>query len=298
MSKNSNIAIVVLNYKGIAVTLACIESLRKIKAKDFNYKIIVVENNSQDGSSEELSQLKDIELIQNQQNLGFSGGMNTGIKFALSRNYDALVILNNDTYVDENFLQALNGSVKNADIISPKIYFAPGYEFHKDRYKKAELGKVIWYAGGEIDWDNVIGVHIGVDEVDSGKYNKREISLATGCCMYVKTEVFKKIGLFDEKYFLYLEDMDFCVRAKKAGFKIIFEPKSIIWHKNASSAGGSGSKLQDYYFTRNRLRFAFKYAKLNTKIALLKHVFRSFQDPVRRSALIDFLTLNYGKKHD
>ncbi|MBI3342488.1 glycosyltransferase family 2 protein [Candidatus Curtissbacteria bacterium] len=294
MRKNK-VAIIVLNYKGVADTIACIQSLRKIKKSDIETQVIVVENDSQDGSAEELSQLKDIQLLTNHKNMGFSGGMNVGIKYALSRGFDAVVILNNDTIVDENFLECLNRTAKDADIITPKIYFAPGSEFHKTRYKNGERGKVIWYAGGEIDWQNIIGIHTGVDEVDNGKYQKREVSLATGCCMYIKSEVLEKIGLFNEKYFLYLEDMDFCVRAQRAGFKIMFEPRSLIWHKNASSAGGSGSSLQDYYITRNRLLFAAKYAKLNTKIALLKHVFKNSKDTIRRKALMDFLTFRFGR---
>lgn len=294
--KEKQIGIVVLNYKGVANTLECVESLKKINTSGYSYKIVIVENNSQDGSAEELSQLKDIELVINQENLGFSGGMNVGIKYCVNRNFDGIVIINNDTYVDANFLNALINASDVPGIVSPKIYFAPGYEFHKNRYTQKDLGKVIWYGGGEIDWSNIIGVHLGVDEVDKGQFKKHEISFATGCCMYISTSVIKKIGYFDEKYFLYLEDMDFCVRAQKAGYKIIFEPRAIIWHKNAAAAGGSGSKLQEYYFTRNRLIFGFKYAKLKTKIALLKHIITRSKDPVVRKALIDFLTFKYGKQ--
>ena len=113
--------------------------------------------------------------------------------------------------------------------------------------------------------------------------------------MLVKKEVFEKIGFFDEKYFLYLEDMDFCVRTLKAGFKILFEPKAIIWHKNAGSAGGSGSVLQDYFITRNRLIFAFKYANLRTKLAVLKQTLSQINIPAKRKALVDFATFNFGK---
>ena len=113
--------------------------------------------------------------------------------------------------------------------------------------------------------------------------------------MLVKKEVFEKIGYFDEKYFLYLEDMDFCVRAEKAGFKIFFQPRAVIWHKNAKSTGGSGSSLQDYFITRNRLLFAVKYAKLRTKIAVFRQIASQFQDTIKRKALIDFLKFNFGR---
>ena len=290
------IAIVVLNYNGKENTLACINSIKKLNKSNYKVELIVVDNASNDGSSEALSKIKDITLVKNDKNLGYSGGNNIGIKHALSLGSEYILILNNDTIVEKSLIINLINSAKKGDIVSPKIYFAKGFEFHKNRYKKEDLGKVIWYAGGKIDWQNVIGIHIGVDEVDHGQFSKRlEINLATGACILIRRQVFKKIGFFDEKYFLYLEDMDFCVRAKRAGFKIIFEPKAILWHKNASSGGGSGSGLQDYYISRNRLLFATKYAKARTKFAVFKQILSQINSPIKRKALIDFVTFNFGK---
>ena len=290
------VTIVVLNYKGLENTIACLDSLRKCEKDSHKTEFVVVDNNSDDGSFKALSKIKDIDLVENHKNLGYAGGNNTGIKKALGQNADAVLILNNDTIVDKTFLVNLIRGLDAGDIVSPKIYFAPGFEFHKSRYTKSQLGKVIWYAGGKIDWRNIIGKHIGVDDVDHSQFSKRkEVDLATGACMLVKKQVFEKIGFFDEKYFLYLEDMDFCVRAQKSGFKILFEPKAIIWHKNAGSAGGSGSVLQDYFITRNRLIFAFKYANLRTKLAVLKQTLSQINIPAKRKALVDFATFNFGK---
>lgn len=289
------IGIVILNYNGLENTLECLETIRKCNKSGHKTEIIVVDNNSGDGSQEALGNLKDIYLVQNTDNLGYSGGNNKGIKKALARNADAVLILNNDTLAEEGLVVNMAQALKSADIASPKIYFAKGFEFHKDRYKKQELGRVIWYAGAKIDWDNIIGMHIGVDEPDVGQFEKSaEIDLATGACLMVKREVFEKIGFFDEKYFLYLEDMDFCVRAKRANFKIVYAPKAILWHKNAG-ATGSGSALQDYYITRNRLLFASKYANLRTKIAVVRQILARVTNPVKRKALFDFLTLHFGK---
>ena len=288
------VAIIVLNYNGYQNTIDCVASLKKIKGKN-KVEIIVVDNASIDESRKNLPNLKGIKLILNDKNLGYSGGNNVGIKYALENNFDAALILNNDTYTDQNLITNLVNATKEAEIVCPKIYFAPGYEFHKSRYAKKDIGKVIWYAGGHIDWDNILGVHDGVDEVDNGQFQKtREIDMATGAALFVKSEVFKKIGMFDEKYFLYLEDMDFCVRAKKSCFKIIFEPSAILWHKNAGSSS-SGSPLQDYYITRNRLLFAAKYARLRTKFALLRQIITKIKEPIKRKALFDFLMLKFGK---
>ncbi len=287
------VTIVILNFNGANVTKECVESLKKASG---SFEIIIVDNGSTDGSDKILSKIKGITFLQNKENLGYSGGNNSGIKVALKNGAEAVLVLNNDTIVEKDFLINLLRATKKADVISPKIYFAPGFEFHKDRYKLKDLGKVIWFAGGKIDWNNIMGIHLGVDEVDNGQFEKqKEIEFATGACMLIKSEVFKKIGLFDEKYFLYLEDMDFSRRVKLAGFKIYFEPSSVIWHKNASTSGGSGSLLQDYFITRNRLLFSFKYAKFRTKIAVFRQIFGSYRNNTKRRALIDFLTLQLGK---
>lgn len=271
-----NIFISVLNFNGSKNTQECIDSLKKIVIKDLKVTIIVVDN----GSSEKLS-LKDnswdnikLKILTNSKNEGFSGGHNISIKEALKDNANYIILLNNDTYVDKNFLIEM---IKAAEIdekigiLAPKIYFAPNYEFHKNRYEKSELGRVFWYAGGVMDWKNIIAFHRGVDMVDVGQFDKVESTdFASGCCMMIRVDVLKKVGFFDNKYFLYYEDSDFNIRTKKAGFKILYIPKSIIFHKNAGSSGGSGSRLQDYYITRNRLIFGMKYAPIRAKIAILK----------------------------
>ena len=180
----------------------------------------------------------------------------------------------------------------------PKIYFAKGHEFHKSRYTEEEKGKVIWYVGGVLDWRNVIGRHRGVDEVDVGQYEKVEnTEFATGCCMMIRKEVFKRIGLFDEKYFLYYEDADFSIKAKHAGYKIVYSPKAYLWHINAGSAGGSGSALQDYYTTRNRMIFGMRHAPLRSKISLIREsisLFLTGRD-WQRVGIRDFYFSRFGK---
>lgn len=268
------IFIVIVNYNGEKDTVDCLESLEKINKKSFEIYTVIVDNNSKNPISISEKDFKNLNLkiIFSKENLGFSGGNNLGINYALENEADYVLLLNNDTLVKVDFLQKLfefaEGN-KNAGLVVPKIYFAKGYEFHKDRYKNAELGKVFWYAGGRMDWKNVIGHHIGVDEVDTGQYEEvKETDFASGCCVLIKKEVFEKVGLLDEKYFLYYEDSDFSESAKRAGFEIYYLPTSVIWHKNAGSTGGSGSELQDYYITRNRLLFGNRFAPTRSKLAL------------------------------
>jgi GT2 family glycosyltransferase len=298
-----HIVISLLNFNGKKNTLDCLESLRNIKTDNFKLTISVIDNASEEEFDLNDKTIGNIPLIftKNNQNLGFSGGHNVTIRHALSVGADYVLILNNDTYVDQNFIKELLDVAKkenNIGILVPKIYFAPGSEYHKDRYTSDEKGKVLWYAGGEMDWKNIIGHHRGVDEVDRGQYDKiEETELATGCCMLIKNDVFKKIGLLNDKYFLYYEDSDFSMRAKNAGFKIMYVPTSMVWHKNAGSTGGSGSALQDYYITRNRLMFGFLYSPLRSRLALFKESLilllkgRMWQ----RRGIMDFYMSKLGK---
>lgn len=271
-----SVFISILNFNGNNNTLDCVESLKRVNISDFKLTIMIIDNNSSEKlnlQKESLGKIQ-LEIIRNEKNLGFSGGHNVGIKHALKNGADYIVILNNDTYVHEDFLRELFVVAEKNDkigILSPKIYFASGFEYHKNRYSKNEVGKVLWYAGGEMDWKNVIGHHMGVDEVDRGQFDKIEnTELATGCCILLKKDVINKVGMFDDKYFLYYEDADLAMRTKKNGFEIGYVPKSIIWHKNAGSSEGPGSTLQDYYITRNRLVFGFCYAPIRSKLALFR----------------------------
>ncbi len=297
------ISIIILNFNGTKDTLECLYSICQLSIVNCQLSVVVVDNGSEDKFKIQNSKFKieELKIIRNDQNLGFSGGNNVGIRYALKSGADYILILNNDTIVDKNIIREL---VKVADleerigIIVPKIYFAKGHEFHKDRYKQDEQGKVIWYAGGIMDWNNVMGSHRGVDEVDSGQFDKIEpTEFASGCCMFVKREVFERVGLLDTKYFLYYEDSDLSERVKKVGYKIMYAPLAFLWHINAGSAGGSGSKLQDYYISRNRLLFGMRYASLKTKLALIRESIsllakgRSWQ----KKGVVDFYLRRFGK---
>lgn len=271
----TNIFINLITYNSTIETINCLLSIDKLNTKGMDLHVTVIDNASKkEFVCDKKFENFDLHTIVNKENQGFSGGHNKGIKYALQFNPDYVIILNNDTYLDKNLLTELVIVAKSDEkigIVGPKIYFAKGHEFHKERYKKSELGNVIWYGGGIIDWKNIILSHRFVDEIDTGQLEiTEETDFVSGCCMLINVDVLRKIGMFDERYFLYLEDSDFNIRAKKEGYKIVFAPKAKMWHINAASAGGSGSVLQDYFVTRNRLLFGMTYAKLRTKIALLR----------------------------
>jgi hypothetical protein len=266
--------------------------------------VIVVDNASTDNSVEELKNIKfkniQYEIVENDRNLLFAAGNNVGLKHAINHGADYAIVLNNDTFVDKKLLIELikiASANPRVGIICPKIYFAKGFEFHKDKYKNFDLGKVIWYAGGDVDWNNVYATNHGVDEIDKGQFNKTgETDFATGACMLIRILALKKVGLFNEKYCMYLEDADLSMRMKKNGWEVFFAPGAVLWHKVAQSST-IGGDLNDYFTTRNRMLFGLKYAPLRTKLALIRESIGLLKNGRKwqKKGVIDFYTMKYGK---
>ena len=298
------IAIVILNWNTTDLTKTTIDSFLKINHSGFNYQIILVDNGSKIECINELEKTyagnKLITILKSTINQGYAEGNNIGIRYALENKYDYIMIANSDIRVDKDFLNILFNQIKENPklFLAPKIYFESGYEFHKDRYSKSELGNVLWAMGGVIDWNNIYGSNIGIDEVDKGQYDKDSLTpdFISGCCFLVKSEIFKKIGLFDKRYFLYMEDVDLSFRAKNNGYKLKIIPNSKIWHINSGTAGAA-SNLQDYFISRNRILFTFKYASLRTKFAIFRESISHliFGRPWQKIGIRDFYLSNFEK---
>lgn len=246
--------IIVLNWNNWPDTLECLKSLDK---NDYpNYQVVIVDNGSEEKFSITNFQ-SSIKVIYNKENLGFAGGNNVGIKYAFEQGTDYVLLLNNDTLVSRDFLSELvkaGENDKNIGLLGPKIYSA-------DKKEK------IWYAGGQINWMYNKGTMRGWNETDQGQYDNPPIQKTgyiTGCCLLVKKEVIEKIGLMSEDYFLYYEDTDWSLRARRAGFKCVFVPMAKIWHKGSkSSIEGSPSYI--YYHIRNGLILAQRFAPFYIK---------------------------------
>lgn len=285
----TRVSIILVNWNGKNDTLECLASVAQLSA-------VVVDNGSKDDSVAAIrKKYPRAEVIEAGKNLGFAGGNNIGIRKALADGADFVWLLNNDTTVAKNALSALVSAFEDPSVgvAGSKIYFSPGREYHGDRYKTKDRGRVLWYAGGLIDWSNMYASHRGVDEVDRGQYDTlEETPFITGCSMMIRKEVFDKIGLLNERLFAYLEDLEFCLRAKQAGYKLLYAPKSVVWHKNAGSSG-VGSNTHQYYMTRNRLLVGLRWAPLRTKIALLREAVRTLISgpSIRRKATFDAIGL-------
>ena len=306
MIKNTagqHVFVIIVNWNGKSHTLACLSSFEKINRKPVELHTIVVDNGSTDDSIDVIKKkYPDVIIIPAGKNLGFTGGNNLGISYALDKNADFIWLLNNDTVVDPDVLSFLSAfDDPGVGACGSKIYFAPGREYHIDRYKKNQLGKVIWYAGGLIDWGNMLASHRGVDEVDAGQYDEScKTPFITGCSFIVRADVVKRVGNLDDRYYLYLEDLDWSLRIKEAGYKIMYWPKSILWHENAGSSGRPGNKTHEYYFTRNRLILGFRYAPVRTKIALIREAIRFLVSgsSVRQKAVLDAFFGRFGKQYE
>lgn len=301
------VSIIILNYKRSKDTIECLKGVFLMDHPNINMKVYLVDNASNDNSLEEIKESntyqknkQKIEIIENKQNYGFAKGNNIGLKRSIVDGFEYAMVLNNDTLLDKKLLVCLHKELKKDDniaCVSPKIYFAKGFEFKKGDYNKKDLGKVLWYAGGIIDWDNVFGLNRGVDQVDTGQFDKRQdIDFATGTCCLFRTSVLKSVGLYDERYFMYYEDVDLSVRFVKNGLRVLYTPKAIIYHKVAQSSG-IGSNLNDYFISRNRMLFGFKYAPLRTIIALIKESLKILFKGRRwqRRGISDFYILRFGK---
>lgn len=267
---NQKCALITVNYQNYAVMEEFIECFRKINSPDFKIFIADLSINKK-----KIPREKWIEVIFSE-NKGYARGINVGIAHALSQGYTQFIVINNDTRVEKDFVSKAQESMGRhpQSLIGGKIYYEEGFEYHKERYAKKELGKIIWYAGGLVDWKNAYTAHRGVDEVDHGQYDLMEkTEFITGCLMLFDKAVVDMVGLWDERYFLYYEDADWCERAKQKGIPLYYDPTVVIWHKNAQSTGGSGSSLQRRYQEKNRLIFGLKYAPFRTKIHLIKDFF-------------------------
>lgn len=247
------VSVVILNWNSYEVTRDCLLSLRKLDYP--NVEVVLVDNGSVDGSGQKLAgEFPEIRLISNEKNLGFTGGNNVGMRDVLGRGTDYLLLLNNDTIVAPDFLDKL---VKVAEsdprigMVNPKIYYS-------------EPADRIWFAGAKyIPWRTFPKV-FGLRRRDDGSYDQMlEVSFATGCALLVKAEVPQKIGLLDDIFFLSFEDVDWSVRALKAGYKAIYVPSAVIWHRfSYATEKNRGFAYREFYNMRNTVLCARKYLPL------------------------------------
>ncbi len=253
MMINSKVAVIVVNWKKYDITSSCIESI--LNSTNSNFKIILVDNESDNKKVKNFKYKNEIEIIQNKKNEGFSKANNIGIDYALKNNFDYTILINNDTIVEKNLIEVLlkTAQAKNFSVVQPLIL----------KYS----GKEIWNAGGRINY--FFGNFITRKKVGNSLNSSHELTeWFTGCCCLFKTKIFKEIGKLDESFFAYYEDVDFSLRIKKHGYKIGFTSKTHIYHYESfssilnNSKGGKLSPYIHYLNIRNHILILKKHSDL------------------------------------
>lgn len=248
------ILIIILNYNGWDDTKECLESLNKVEYE--NFEVILIDNGSAEKPPEIGGQFSNLKITQvfNEQNLGFAGGNNQGIKMALAQGVEYILLLNNDTLVEPDFLtrmvEVANKGGQHIGIVGPLMYFYDS--------RAATGAKLIWSAGGKVA-ANYKGELIGYNQPDSGQFKKPvHVDYISGTCLLIKKAVIEKIGLISEDYFLYYEDVDWCTRARATGYECLLVPEARIYHK-VSKSTQEFSYPYIYYHVRNNLLFASRF---------------------------------------
>lgn len=236
------VAVVVLNWNGWRDTVRCLQSLERLEYP--NYRPIVVDNGSTDDSVDQIRQTASrAAIVQTKCNLGFAGGSNVGIRYALEAGAEYVWILNNDTTVDPRALAAMVRAAEakpRVGVVGSVIYPAEGT-------------KIRAWGGGRID--------LRTGQTGNVRGPGEEISYITGTSMLLRRKAVEEVGGFDERFFFYWEDTDLSYRLQRAGWEIYVEPNAIVWHKE-SAAVGRDSYLQARYFHRGLVMFLRRYAAM------------------------------------
>lgn len=242
--------VVVLNWNGREHLDPCLGSLAAQDRDDVF--VIVVDNGSEDGSVDHLSAAHpDVELLALGENRRFAGGNNAGVARAIERGADVVLVLNNDTTVEPDLVRRLDPVFDDPDvgIAGPRVV-------HADR------PEVIWYGGGVFRAQWGFASHRALRRpADAGEDPAGPTDWVTGCALAVRAPLWESLGGLDEDYYIYAEDVDFCLRARATGAGIVYEPGAVVHHAVSASTGGRWSPFKAYHRTRSRRQLARRHAR-------------------------------------
>jgi GT2 family glycosyltransferase len=245
-----SVVIIVLNWNGRKVVLRCLQSLKTLTYP--NCDILVVDNGSEDGSAEAISMdFPEVQVVALPENRGYAEGNNAGLEVALKKRPDWILFLNNDTEVAPDLIDALISGTQRtpgSSLFGPKIYYSDGIQ--------------IWYAGGEINFFLGRIRHRGIRQIDSGQFDEAgPTDFISGCCLLIQADLAQRLGGFDARYPMYMEDVDLCYRARQIGMPAYYLPEGKVWHHVSSSLGGELSIRKVWLKWYSSMRFLCKYAK-------------------------------------
>ena len=258
-----HVSIVILNWNQREDTLACLTSLQE--STYGNYDVVLVDNGSTDGSQDAITaQFNDVTVLAQTSNLGCAEGRNVGARYALERQADYVLFLDNDTIVKPDFLNHLVVTGESDSTIGA---LGPEIRYHHERQR-------IWTAGARVDQRTgyTYPMRHGDTATSAEGGGIYDADFIAGCAILAKRAIFEALGFFDEDYFVYFEDTDWCVRASAAGYRIVVVPESIVWHKESQALGGASSPGKIYYMTRNQLLFVTKRFPKRRRLPMLTRI--------------------------
>jgi len=259
MANETKVGVVTVTYNSAGVIDGFVRSM--LRQSHRHFVLFVIDNASSDTTLRQLATYGDERIVvkAESRNLGLAAGNNQGIRASLEQGCDAVLIINNDTEFEPALLEKLIAGLEEhaGDMIVPKMYYF-------------DPPDKIWCAGGQFDrMKGYLSVHYGENQMDRGQYDRvREVEFAPMACMMIRSNVFARIGLIDEQYFLYFDDNDFCLRAKRAGLKLIYLPSATLRHKVSALAKNSPSMVH-YMFARNHVYFIRKNLSLGARLVYL-----------------------------
>ena len=260
-TKRPLVYIIVVNWNGWKDTLNCLHSLEEVSYP--NFETLVVDNGSTNDSIRRIkSAFPNLQVLELDENLGFSGGNNRGIVHALDHDADYVLLLNNDVIVDPFFLDPMVEEMEKdprIGAVNPKIYYLNNPQKLK-----------FWAAGGATNLWLAASSNRGMDQLDQGQFEEPvELDFGTGCCLLMSRKALCEVGLFDEAYFIYYDDTDWSYRVRQKGLTINYTPQSKIWHDvGAANKTGNGTLNPHVHFlaARNHLWFVRSYTTVPQKM--------------------------------
>lgn len=238
--RDPSVAIVVVTWNGAETSRRCLRSLAETNYP--NFEVCLLDNGSRPGFGAQLqAEFPDVAVVSLPENRGFSTGCNGGIAWARSRNADYVLLLNDDTTVDPQMVRTL---VSQAEARERRAIVAP----------VIMSGERVWSAGGFIRRPWFKADHHETPET------AREVEWASGCALLAPLSLIDAVGRMDERYFLYLEDVDWCLRAREHGFSVVIEPAARLQHEVSATTGRLESRIVRYYTYRNYYLLAFTHS--------------------------------------
>jgi GT2 family glycosyltransferase len=256
MKQSSAVLVVILNWRQPALTIECVQTLQRSDYRPLD--ILVIDNGSEDDSVDQLrAALPEMPLLPLTENMGFARGCNIGLRWADKHHYTKVLLLNNDAFAAPDMVSELMKEMRDdIALLSPKIF----YDHQPDK---------IWFAGGTMHPQLLELRNRGKNKKDQPRWQEtRDVDYLLGTALLVNMGAVREVGFFDERYFMYYEDLDWSLRLRQAGLRLRVVPAAHLFHRVSVSTGGQGSPMQLFYQARSSVLFFYKFARMGSPLLI------------------------------